>query len=59
VANAPKYLHENAWLMLEHGYDQAAAVATLMASAGFKNICHVNDLAGIERVTMGCWSPGS
>jgi release factor glutamine methyltransferase len=59
VANAPKYLNENAWLMLEHGYDQAAAVATLMASAGFKNICHVNDLAGIERVTMGCWSLGS
>ena len=59
VANAPKYLNENAWLMLEHGYDQAAAVATLMANAGFKNIRHVNDLAGIERVTMGCWSLGS
>lgn len=59
VGDAPKYMNENAWLMLEHGYDQAAAVATLMASAGFKNIRHAKDLAGIERVTMGCWLPSS
>ena len=59
VANAPQHLNQNAWLMLEHGYDQADAVSRLLADRGFTQVSHALDLAGIQRVTMGCWSLGS
>lgn len=55
VANAPQHLNQNAWLMLEHGYDQAGAVSRLLDDRGFTQVCHALDLAGIQRVTMGCW----
>ena len=59
VANAPQHLNQNAWLMLEHGYDQADAVSRLLVDRGFTQVSHALDLAGIERVTIGCWSLGS
>ena len=59
VANAPQHLNQNAWLMLEHGYDQADAVSRLLADRGFAQVSHALDLAGIQRVTMACWSLGS
>ncbi len=52
ICNAPNFLKPNGWLMLEHGYDQAQQVAHLFAQAGFKEISHVKDLAGILRVTI-------
>ena len=59
VANAPQHLNQNGWLMLEHGYDQADAVSRMLADRGFTQVSHALDLAGIQRVTIGCWSPGS
>jgi release factor glutamine methyltransferase len=41
------------WLLLEHGYDQAAAVRALLADAGFTDVQSWRDLAGIERVSGG------
>ncbi len=46
------YLKPQAWLMLEHGYQQAAAVAALMAQVGLVDIQTCKDLAGNNRVTM-------
>jgi len=57
ITHAPEYLRPNGWLMLEHGYDQAQAVAELLAQAQFSNIGHRLDLAGIQRVTFGMVSP--
>lgn len=57
VSHAAHYLNPNGWLLLEHGYDQAQAVAGLMANAHFKEIGHRLDLAGIQRVTFGMVSP--
>lgn len=51
---APQHLNAGGWLMLEHGYNQAENVATLLKQAGFNNISHVLDLNGIKRVTLGC-----
>jgi release factor glutamine methyltransferase len=59
IKEAPQHLNEKGWLLLEHGYDQASAVAQLLAEAGFKQISHALDLAGIERVTFGVWQPNS
>jgi release factor glutamine methyltransferase len=50
---APAHLQAGGWLMLEHGHDQADAVASLLEGAGFGQIAHRTDLAGIRRVTLG------
>lgn len=55
VAAAPRHLVPGGWLFLEHGYDQAAALADLLAAAGFADIEQHRDLAGIVRVSGGCW----
>lgn len=51
--DAPDYLNPNGWLMLEHGYDQAKAVAELLNERGFSKIEHAKDIAGTLRVTFG------
>lgn len=57
VAAAPQHLLPGGHLLLEHGYDQAAAVRALLAAAGFVEILSHRDLARIERVSGGRW-PG-
>ena len=53
IQQVPQHLNPHGWLMLEHGYNQANKVATLLKQAGFSEISHVQDLACIERVTIG------
>lgn len=53
IQDAPHYLNPNGWLMLEHGYDQADAVAALLKARGFSQIDHAKDMSGIRRVTFG------
>ena len=53
IQDAPHYLKPNGWLMLEHGYDQAEAVAALLSERGFSQINHAKDIAGTLRVTFG------
>jgi release factor glutamine methyltransferase len=53
IEQVPQHLNPNGWLLLEHGYDQAKAVAELLAQVHFKEIGHGLDLAGIQRVTFG------
>jgi release factor glutamine methyltransferase len=57
VAQAPAHLAAGGWLLLEHGWDQAQAVRTLLAQAGFTEVTSQRDLAGIERCSGGRW-PG-
>ncbi|MDO3386074.1 peptide chain release factor N(5)-glutamine methyltransferase [Gilvimarinus sp. SDUM040013] len=47
------YLQPGGFLMFEHGWQQAAAVRELMQCLGYLDVRSVNDLAGIERMTMG------
>ena len=54
ITQAPQYLNTHGWLMLEHGYNQADKVAVLLKQAGFSEVSHAKDLAGINRVTLGC-----
>ena len=55
IQNAPQHLNPHGWLLLEHGYNQAERVADLLKQAGFSEISHAQDLAGINRVTLGCY----
>ena len=54
ITQAPQHLNPHGYLMLEHGYNQADKVAALLKQAGFSEINHAKDLAGINRVTLGC-----
>lgn len=58
VAGAGSALVPGGWLLLEHGFDQAAAVRELLASAGFTQVETRRDLAGLERATGGRGPPG-
>ncbi len=53
MSNCLVYLKPQGWLMLEHGYNQAAQVADLMADAGLTNIETIQDLGNNDRVTIG------
>jgi release factor glutamine methyltransferase len=53
TALAKDHLNVHGWLLLEHGYDQAAAVRALLQQAGFTGVFSASDLAGIERVSGG------
>jgi release factor glutamine methyltransferase len=56
-ATAKSHLNIDGWLLLEHGYDQAEKVRALLHQAGFDHIFSARDLAGIERVSGGSYSP--
>lgn len=53
IAHAPRHLRAGGWLLLEHGFDQAAACAHLLAAAGLREIFSAPDLAGVPRVSGG------
>jgi release factor glutamine methyltransferase len=50
VAGAASHLNPGGWLLVEHGYDQAADVAALLAGAGLAQPLSIPDLGGIPRV---------
>lgn len=54
VSSAPHHLLDDGWLVLEHGYDQAAAVRGLLLENGFVNVESRRDLGGHERISLGC-----
>ncbi|MFA5371735.1 MAG: peptide chain release factor N(5)-glutamine methyltransferase [Sideroxydans sp.] len=53
IAGATAYLGPGGWLLLEHGYNQAAASRSLLLSSGFDGVFSAMDMAGIERVSGG------
>ena len=50
VRDARAHLKPGGWLLLEHGYDQAAAIEQLLDRAGYMDIRGYTDLAGHRRV---------
>ena len=57
IEAAPDHLLPGAWLLLEHGHDQAAAVSGLLKHRGFDTIATRLDLAGLPRCTAAAWAP--
>ena len=51
IAQAPVYLAPGGWLLLEHGWDQAAPVQALLREAGLVQVQSRRDLGSIERCT--------
>jgi len=53
VSQADAHLVPGGWLLLEHGFDQAARCRELLQRAGFQQVTSKRDLAGIERISYG------
>ena len=51
IAQAPTFLSPGGWLLLEHGWDQAAPVQALLREAGLVQVQSRRDLGDIERCT--------
>jgi release factor glutamine methyltransferase len=49
--SAREHLNPAAWLLFEHGWDQAAAIGQLLHSLGYRNIVCYPDLSGRDRIT--------
>ncbi len=56
IAAAPAYLVDGGHLLLEHGYDQSSQCRRLLEKHRFNAVQTHLDLAGIERVTGGCFA---
>jgi release factor glutamine methyltransferase len=55
IGAAPAHLNDGAWLLFEHGHDQAEGCRRLLEQAGFVDLVAERDLAGILRVSGGRW----
>lgn len=55
VRDAPEHLLLNGWLLLEHGWEQGAAVRALLQASGFAEVATHRDIEARERVTSGVW----
>lgn len=53
VEGAADHLAPDGWLLMEHGFDQAAVVSAMLRSAGFEAITTRPDLDGRPRCTGG------
>jgi release factor glutamine methyltransferase len=49
------FMVSSAYLMFEHGYDQAEAIRERFNLAGFSSVESFQDLGGNDRVTIGQW----
>ena len=41
------------WLMVEHGFEQAADIQAIFQAAGLQNVHTLQDYAGLDRITLG------
>ncbi|MGE6284867.1 peptide chain release factor N(5)-glutamine methyltransferase [Aeromonas media] len=57
VASAPAHLCPGGWLLLEHGWEQGAAVRQLLLQQGYCQVETVRDYGDNERMTLGRLAP--
>ncbi len=48
-------LKKNAWLLIEHGFQQRQVVEEILVATGYANIECVKDLAKLDRLTKAQW----
>lgn len=53
VSQAPDFLELGGWLLLEHGYCQAAQVRALLSEGGFVDVESRQDYGGHLRISLG------
>jgi release factor glutamine methyltransferase len=55
IKDVPVSMNPDAWLILEHGYDQKDAIQELLQDRGFQKIETQLDYAKLDRITLGQW----
>jgi release factor glutamine methyltransferase len=55
IKQAPRWLENEGWLLVEHGFDQAEVVRLLFQRQGFVAVESRKDYGHHERVTLGQW----
>jgi len=55
ISHAPSYLVAGGVLLLEHGFQQAAAVREVLSERGFSGVESRRDYGGNERISWGVW----
>lgn len=58
IHGARTFLRPAGWLLLEHGWQQGAAVRELLHQANYQHIETCFDYGGNERVSVAQWLPG-
>ncbi len=53
IKDAPRYLLPQGWLLLEHGWQQGAAVREIFARYGWQQVETCRDYGDNERLTLG------
>ena len=53
ISDAPKFLVEGGWLVLENHFDQSKKIKNLLRKYGFNSLKTINDIFGIGRFTIG------
>jgi release factor glutamine methyltransferase len=56
IENAKNHMYRDAWLFIEHGYNQAEIAKDLFEKNGYQHIELAKDIHGIHRVTFGQYS---
>lgn len=52
ISGAKNHLTSKGYLLLEHGFEQAALVSSELEKSGFEQIQLIQDLAGLDRATL-------
>ena len=55
IDQAPNRMNIDAWLVLEHGYDQGDMVRQLLQKRGFTQVQTRKDYGGNDRISLGQW----
>ncbi|RKG35849.1 peptide chain release factor N(5)-glutamine methyltransferase [Acinetobacter guerrae] len=55
IDQAPNWLNADAWLVLEHGFDQGESVRELLQNRGFSRVQTRKDYGGNDRISLGQW----
>lgn len=55
ATQARDYLRDNGVLLVEHGYDQTAAVQQVFRALGYQKVDSAQDLGGNDRITWAFW----
>ena len=53
VAGGQAHLLPGGWLLIEHGWDQGAAIRALFEAAAFAEVQTAQDLEQRDRITLG------
>jgi len=56
IEHAKNHMNRDAWLFIEHGYNQAEITKDLFEKNSYQHIEHAKDIHGIHRVTFGQYS---